>query len=96
VPVNPQTCKPIYPYEYLEVNAIFEVAHDHGLRTAWSEKHPAYEALEGPAGNSIDELVHARDDSIALEPSGNHIPAKSAGRKTTLRGTHVLPGVDRH
>ncbi len=56
LPVNPQTCKPIYPHEYLEVNTIFEVAHDHGLRTAWSDKHPAYEALEGPAGNSIDDL----------------------------------------
>jgi hypothetical protein len=40
LPVNPQTCEPIYPHEYLKVNTIFEVAHEHGMRTAWSDKHP--------------------------------------------------------
>jgi len=76
LPVNPQTCKPIYPHEYLEVNTIFEVAHDHGLRTAWSDKHPAYEALEGPAGNSIDDLFTPEIDSIALEPNGKPYPGE--------------------
>ncbi len=74
LPVNPQTCKPIYPHEYLQVNTIFEVAHDHGLRTAWSDKHPAYEALEGPSGNSIDDLFTPEIDSNALEPNGNPYP----------------------
>ncbi len=76
LPVNPLTCKPIYPHEYLEVNTIFEVAHDHGLRTAWADKHPAYEALEGPAGNSIDDLFTPEIDSIALEPNGNPYPGE--------------------
>jgi Type I phosphodiesterase / nucleotide pyrophosphatase len=76
LPVNPQTCKPIYPHEYLEVNTIFEVAHDHGLRTAWSDKHPAYEALEGPSGNSIDDLFTPEIDSNALEPSGTPYPGE--------------------
>jgi hypothetical protein len=70
LPVNPHTCKPIYPHEYLEVNTIFEVAHDHGLRTAWSDKHPAYEALDGPSGNGIDDLFTPEIDSNALEPGG--------------------------
>jgi hypothetical protein len=43
LPVDPTTCKPIYPNQYLKVNTIFNVAHDHGLRTAWSDKHPAYQ-----------------------------------------------------
>jgi hypothetical protein len=76
LPVNPHTCKPIYPHEYLRVNTIFEVVHDHGLRTAWSDKHPAYEALEGPSGNSIDDLFTPEIDSIALEPSGNPYPGE--------------------
>lgn len=76
LPVNPQTCKPIYPHEYLQVNTIFEVAHDHGLRTAWSDKHPAYEALEGPSGGSIDDLFTPEIDSIALEPDGNQYPGE--------------------
>ncbi len=76
LPVNPQTCKPIYPHEYLEVNTIFEVAHAHGLRTAWSDKHPAYEALEGPSGNSIDDLFTPEIDSNALQPSGTPYPGE--------------------
>jgi hypothetical protein len=76
LPVNPQTCTPIYPHEYLEVNTIFEVAHNHGLRTAWSDKHPAYEALEGPSGNSIDDLFTPEIDSNALEPDGTPYPGE--------------------
>jgi hypothetical protein len=76
LPVNPRTCTPIYPHEYVEVNTIFEVAHDHGLRTAWSDKHPAYEALDGPSGNAIDDLFTPEIDSNALEPSGNPYPGE--------------------
>jgi hypothetical protein len=76
LPVDPRTCKPIYPHEYLKVNTIFEVAHDRGMRTAWSDKHPAYEALEGPAGNSIDDLFTPEIDSNALEPNGVPYPGE--------------------
>ncbi len=76
LPVNPSTCEPIYPHEYLKVNTIFEVIHDHGMRTAWSDKHPAYEALEGPNGNSIDDLFTPEIDSNALEPGGKPYPGE--------------------
>ena len=76
LPVNPQTCMPIYAHEYLQVNTIFEVAHTHGLRTAWSDKHPAYEALEGPSGNGIDDLFTPEIDSNALEPNGAPYPGE--------------------
>jgi hypothetical protein len=74
LPVDPRTCAPIYPHEYLKVNTIFEVAHDHGLRTAWSDKHPAYEALAGPTGKGIDDLFTPEIDSNALEPGGKPYP----------------------
>ncbi|HEV3071700.1 MAG TPA: alkaline phosphatase family protein [Solirubrobacteraceae bacterium] len=76
LPVNPQSCKPIYPHEYLQVNTIFEVAHAHGLRTAWSDKHPAYEALEGPSGTGIDDLFTPEIDSNALQPNGTPYPGE--------------------
>jgi hypothetical protein len=76
LPVDPRTCNPIYPHEYLKVNTIFEVAHEHGMRTAWSDKHPAYEALEGPKGNSIDDLFTPEIDSTALEPGGTPYPGE--------------------
>ena len=44
--------KPVYPNQYLKVNTIFDVANAAGLRTAWSDKHPAaYTVL---AGNTQD------------------------------------------
>jgi hypothetical protein len=70
LPVDPATCKPIYPHEYLQVNTIFEVAKAHGLRTAWSDKHPAYEVLNGPAGSGVDDEFTPEIDSKALEPGG--------------------------
>ncbi len=79
LPVNPKTCAPIYPHEYLQVNTIFEVAHEHGLRTAWSDKHPAYEALEGPSGNSIDDLFTPEIDSQAIGyPEGDEWTSDNA------------------
>jgi hypothetical protein len=42
-------CTPIFPHSFLMVNTIFNVAHDAGLYTAWSDKHPAYEIVRGPA-----------------------------------------------
>ncbi|KAA0022361.1 alkaline phosphatase family protein [Antrihabitans cavernicola] len=56
LPVDPKTCKPVEPGNYLQVNTIFSVAHKAGLRTAWSDKHPAYAILNGPGGTSIDDL----------------------------------------
>jgi Type I phosphodiesterase / nucleotide pyrophosphatase len=65
LPVDPKTCQPVYPHQYLKVNTIFEVAHEHGLRTAWSDKHPAYEILNGPSGTGVDDLFTPEIDSNA-------------------------------
>ncbi|QUQ65655.1 alkaline phosphatase family protein [Kutzneria sp. CA-103260] len=56
LPVDPATCKPVQPNQYLKVNTVFEVARAAGLRTAWSDKHPAYAILNGPSGTGIQDL----------------------------------------
>ncbi|HEY5318236.1 MAG TPA: alkaline phosphatase family protein, partial [Solirubrobacteraceae bacterium] len=73
-PVDPTTCKPIYPNQYLKVNTIFNVAHDAGLVTAWSDKHPIYTSFDGPEGNGITDSFDPEIDSIALEPDGTPYP----------------------
>src|SRR3984957_10788719 len=73
-PVDPKTCKPIYPNQYLKVNTIFNVAHDAGLLTAWSDKHPIYTSFDGPAGNGITDSFDPEIDSWALEPNGTRYP----------------------
>ena len=65
LPVDPNTCKPIYPSQYLKVNTIFEVAHKHHLLTAWSDKHPAYEILSGPSGEGVDDFFTPEINSSA-------------------------------
>jgi len=69
LPVDPKTCKPIYPHQYIKVNTVFEVAHQMGLRTAWSDKHAAYDILNGPSGVGIDDLFTPEINSSVTDPS---------------------------
>jgi hypothetical protein len=72
LPVDPSTCQPVYPHSYLKVNTIFEVARAAGLRTAWSDKHPAYEVLNGPSGTGVQDLFTPEINSQApTEGSSN-------------------------
>jgi hypothetical protein len=56
LPLNPANAnKPVFPWELLRVNTIFEVVHSRGLRTAWSDKHPAaYQIVRGPSGLGVN------------------------------------------
>ena len=64
LPVDPTNCTVVYPHQYLQVNTIFEVAHAKGLRTAWTDKHPAYEILNGPSGYGVDDLFAPEINSL--------------------------------
>jgi hypothetical protein len=65
LPVNPASCMPVYPHNDLRVNTVFEVAHAHGLRTAWADKHPAYEILNGPSGTGVQDLFTPEINGVA-------------------------------
>jgi Type I phosphodiesterase / nucleotide pyrophosphatase len=65
LPVDPSTCLPLYPHSYLRVNTVFNVARAAGLRTAWSDKHPAYEILNGPSGTGVQDLFTPEINSVA-------------------------------
>jgi hypothetical protein len=75
-PVDPRNCKPIMPWNYLKVNSIFQVIHNAGMRTAWSDKHAVYSSFNGPGsgGRSIDDLFAPEIDSQAVEPNGVPYP----------------------
>jgi Type I phosphodiesterase / nucleotide pyrophosphatase len=72
LPVDPATCQPIYPNKYLHVNTVFEVAHQHHLLTAWSDKHPAYLIMSGPSGEGVDDYFtpEINSSAIATAPTG--------------------------
>ena len=65
LPVDPSSCQPVYPHNYLKVNTVFEVARTAGLRTAWSDKHAAYEVLNGPSGTGVQDLFTPEINSNA-------------------------------
>jgi hypothetical protein len=58
-------CSPVWPHNFIRTNSIFGVIHKHRLRTAWSDKHAAYDIINGndpdtqPAnapGTNIDDF----------------------------------------
>ncbi len=68
LPVDPKSCRPVYPHQYIKVNTVFEVARAAGLRTAWSDKHAAYEVLNGTSGAGIQDLFTPEINSQSTIP----------------------------
>ncbi|KAK7178482.1 type I phosphodiesterase/nucleotide pyrophosphatase [Paraphaeosphaeria sporulosa] len=58
-PANlPQTlingkCTAVYPHARTRVNTAFEVVVRKGLKTAYTDKHPAYDLVRGPSGKGL-------------------------------------------
>ena len=77
LPVDPATCTPILPNQYLKVNTVFEVARQHGLGTAWSDKHPAYEILPARPGPA------SRTCSPPRSTATPGLPPATTGPRTT-------------
>jgi len=88
LPVDPATCKPVYPNQYLRVNTVFDVAKQAGLHTAWSDKHPAYSILDGKSGTSIDDLFTPEINSDASATRGLR-------RSASVRYCSARPAVSR-
>ena len=49
------TCESVYPHNFIRVNTIFEVGRANGLVTAYADKHPSYEFLNGPSGIGLSQ-----------------------------------------
>src|SRR5260221_2215398 len=50
------SCVPLYPHNAIRSNTIFEVVKASGGHTAWADKHPAYDLVNGPSGHGVDAL----------------------------------------
>lgn len=49
-------CVAVFPHNAIKTNTIFEVVKASGGRTAWADKHPAYDLVNGPSGKGVDDL----------------------------------------
>ena len=63
----------LYPNQFLQVNTIFDVAHQAGLYTAFSDKHPAYQIANGNDPNAINDFYGPEINSTTalLDPTTN-------------------------
>ena len=62
------TCQPLFPHDFLKVNTIFQVARQHGLHTAWSDKHYSYDIVNGPSagGVGVEDLYTPEINSLVV------------------------------
>jgi len=93
-------CAPVYPHEYVRTNTIFEVIKAAGRRTAWSDKHPAYEDLSGPSGEGLDELfapeINSQDTLDNGAKTGDDYTTSFTGVRTydSIKVNAVLNWID--
>jgi len=89
-------CNVVFPHDFVKVNTIFELVKSAGGHTAWSDKHPAYEILNGPSGVGIDDLYAPEQASnIANAPPGTVNGINLAATLAMCDGTtNSLPMAD--
>jgi hypothetical protein len=72
------SCTKVWPHNFIKVNTIFGVAHAAGLQTAWADKHPAYDIVNGPyvSTPNVDDLYTPEINSNIFTQGG---PASTNG-----------------
>ena len=84
------SCHPVYPHSFVKVNTIFEVIKQAGGRTAWADKHAAYDLVNGPSGTGVSDLYTPEVNSkIANGGTVNGVNLSATLAKCD--GTNSLP-----
>ena len=83
-------CTPVYPHNFIKVNTLFEVVKAAGGLTAWSDKHPAYDLVNGPSGSGVADLYTPEINSL-IANGGTSNGVDLAGSKAKCDGTNSLP-----
>ncbi len=69
LPRDPKAgCAPVYPWNFVRTNTIFGVVHNAGGYTSWYDKHPAYAAVAGPGGGTLNEYFSPEINSARRAP----------------------------
>jgi predicted AlkP superfamily pyrophosphatase or phosphodiesterase len=86
-------CVRLFPYQALKTNTIFEVVKANGGRTAWADKHPAYDLVNGPSGKGVDDLftpeitnVGGLDNTVSVVCTVNNDALKVQGILNEIKG----------
>ena len=86
-------CVPLYPHDAIKSNTIFEVVKAQGGHTAWADKHPAYDLVNGPSGKGVDDLytpeltnVGGLDNTVSVVCTVNNDALKVQGILNEIKG----------
>jgi type I phosphodiesterase/nucleotide pyrophosphatase len=88
-------CAPVYPHNAIRSNTIFEVVKKAGGVTAWADKHPAYDVVNGPSGKGVDDLFTPEitnapgfDNTISVVCTADNDMLKVSGIINEIHGLH--------
>lgn len=89
-------CSRKYPHNAVRSNTIFELVKSEGGRTAWADKHPAYDLVNGPSGKGVDDLYtpeitdnNGFDNTVSVVCTAQNDWLKVQGVLNEIRGfTH--------
>ncbi len=88
-------CKRLYPHAAMRTNTIFEVVRSHGGATAWADKHPAYDIVNGPSGKGVEDLYtpeitnnNGFDNTVSVVCTVANDDLKVKGILNEIRGLH--------
>jgi hypothetical protein len=86
-------CVAKYPHNAIRTNTIFEVVKSVGGSTAWADKHPAYDLVNGPSGKGVDDLytpeltnVGGLDNTVSVVCTVNNDYLKVQGILNEIKG----------
>jgi Type I phosphodiesterase / nucleotide pyrophosphatase len=86
-------CVRLFPHQALKTNTIFEVVKANGGHTAWADKHPAYDLVNGPSGKGVDDLytpeitnVGGLDNTVSVVCTVNNDALKVQGILNEIKG----------
>ena len=86
-------CVPKFPHNAMRSNTIFEVVKSEGGHTAWADKHPAYDLVNGPSGKGVDDLYtpeitnnNGFDNTVSVVCTANNDFLKVQGILNEIKG----------
>jgi hypothetical protein len=90
-------CTRFFPHNAMQSNTIFEVVKANGGRTAWADKHPAYDIANGPSGKGVDDLYTPEltntpgfDNTVSVVCTANNDDLKVKAILNEIHGRNSL------
>jgi hypothetical protein len=86
-------CRGVTPHEFLLTNTIFNVADEAGLYTAWSDKHPAYDIVNGHNGDGVMDLFTPEINTSAV-PDPTTVSVEATDAYDQIKVQAILNEID--